>query len=70
MYKEHTDTIRISAQGVIHGIRNRQTEYSSARKKDITIAETFCGRHRMVSESPRVDKVSCGTCRRAMRADN
>lgn len=69
MNPQSEDTIRISAIGVMHSIRNRQEEYSSARKKNQIIAETYCGRHRIVSERKLPSEVTCRTCAKALMSE-
>ena len=66
---QHDDTIRISAVGVIHGIRNRQDEYSAKRGKNLTIAETYCGRHRMIDSLKIASKLGCRICIKAIEAE-
>ena len=68
--KEFKSTVQITARrGVTHGVRNRQREYVSRLRADMTVVETYCGRHHPL-ENGRTKKgpVTCDTCVRGIRA--
>ena len=44
-------------------MRNRQTEYLSKKKGNVIVAETFCGKKRVLEGlNSKTGSVSCRTC--------
>lgn len=70
METQFEDTLKLSPVGATHGIKNRQMEWNSRKTAQALVAETYCGRHRLVKEEKVSNEVTCMSCQRAMRASN